>query len=182
MVSGTHTVTTFARSTGIKPHPFRVQPLARRLTNTHTVVSSSSTQSAAFDQYSMVPSIIRAWAAVPDTVISASALCTNRQCRGANLRRTVTRPAAIKMLHIASTPHIENGVAETNNSASITSGGLVIHRPATCKTTASTSVMPTSRWIRRARNFDPTGTRPAASSGWNNISANAVTPAKPAAM
>ena len=56
-------------------------------------------------------------------------------------RRKTATSAAAKSAHMAITPQAENGVGETNNNASITSGGLVSQSPATCTITAATRVV-----------------------------------------
>ena len=62
--------------------------------------------------------------------------------RSPNRRRNEARSATAKMAHMAITPKGENGVGDEKRRASIMSGGLVIQRPATWITTATTSVPP----------------------------------------
>ena len=59
-----------------------------------------------------------------------------------NRRRNAARSATAKIAHMAITPKGENGVGDVKISASIMSGGLVIQRPPTWITTATTSVPP----------------------------------------
>jgi hypothetical protein len=59
-----------------------------------------------------------------------------------NRRRNAAKRATAKIAHIAITPKGENGVGDAKVSASSMSGGLVIQRPPTWKTTAMTSAPP----------------------------------------
>ena len=86
---------------------------------------------AALDQRSIVPSIRAACTTVQITITTASETCADRQNRGRTLRRVAARNAVVKIAHIAITPQAENGVGERNNSASMTSGGLVSQSPTT---------------------------------------------------
>ena len=52
------------------------------------------------------------------------------------------KSATAKIAHMAITPQGENGVGDTKRRASIMSGGLVIQRPPTWITTATTSAPP----------------------------------------
>ena len=65
-----------------------------------------------------------------------------RHVRSPNRRRSKAKSATAKIAHIAITPKGENGVGDTKRRASIMSGGLVIQRPATWTTTATTSAPP----------------------------------------
>ena len=62
--------------------------------------------------------------------------------RSPNRRRSVAKSATAKIAHMAITPQGENGVGDEKRRASIMSGGLVIQRPPTWITTATTSVPP----------------------------------------
>ncbi len=62
--------------------------------------------------------------------------------RSPNRRRNAANSATAKMAHIAITPQGENGVGDVKVRASIISGGLVIQRPPTWITTATTSAPP----------------------------------------
>ena len=68
-----------------------------------------------------------------------------------NRRRSAAKSATAKIAHMAITPQAENGVGDVKRRASITSGGLVIQRPPTCITTATTSTPPIQRCMRRPR-------------------------------
>ena len=59
--------------------------------------------------------------------------------RRPNRRRSAAKNATAKIAHIAITPQGENGVGDEKRRASIMSGGLVIQRPPTWTTTATTS-------------------------------------------
>ena len=71
--------------------------------------------------------------------------------RSPNRRRSATKSATAKIAHMAITPKAENGVGDVKRRASIMSGGLVIQRPATWTTTATTSTLPIQRCVRRER-------------------------------
>ncbi len=99
-----------------------------------------------------------------------------------SLNLNTAKQVVAKIAHMAMTPHIENGVGDANNSASITSGGLVIHRPTICTTTLNSNAIPSHRCISlEIISFNP-GRKPAASKGWHSKIAKATTPAKPATM
>ena len=57
-------------------------------------------------------------------------------------RRNAAKSATAKIAHMAITPKGENGVGDEKRSASTMSGGLVIQRPPTWITTATTSAPP----------------------------------------
>src|SRR5262245_16924608 len=90
--------------------------------------------------------------------------------------------ATRKMAHMAITPQAEKGVGDVKRSASITSGGLVIHSPTTCMITAATNNVPVQRCTRRAWYGESPGKRPPISKGWNIIKASPATPARQATM
>ena len=71
--------------------------------------------------------------------------------RSPNRRRSAAKSATAKMAHMAITPKGENGVGDEKRRASIMSGGLVIQRPPTWITTATTSAPPIQRCARRPR-------------------------------
>ena len=68
-----------------------------------------------------------------------------------NRWRSAAKSAVAKTAHMAITPQAENGVGDAKRRASITSGGLVIQRPPTWITTATTSTPPIQRCARRLR-------------------------------
>ena len=115
------------------------------------VAPRTSAQSAAFDIVSIVPSTSMPWTTLPATITTASDICAMRHVRSPNRRRSAAKSATAKMAHIAITPKGENGVGDAKRSASIMSGGLVIQRPATWITTATTSAPPIQRCARRPR-------------------------------
>ena len=80
--------------------------------------------------------------------------------------RDAARSAAASRVHMAMTPQSENGVGERRRSASITSGGLVIHRPPTCSATVATSAAPTEACARRPRGPARPGSLPPTRRGW----------------
>ena len=80
-----------------------------------------------------------------------------RQVRGRSRRRSAARSATAKIAHIAITPKGENGVGDVRRRASIMSGGLVIQRPTTWITTATTSAPPIQRCARRPIRPDSPG-------------------------
>ena len=111
---------------------------------TFMVAARTSAQSAAFEIVSIVPSISMAWTTLPATMTIARGIWTIRhvRARSPNRRRSAAIIATAKMAHMAITPQGENGVGDENVRASIMSGGLVIQRPATWITTATTSAPP----------------------------------------
>jgi hypothetical protein len=130
-------------------HARRPRDVARYLhtrnsTMTIVVATRTSAQSADFDIVSIVPTISMAWTTLPTVMITASDMWAMRHFRGANpnRRRSAAKNATAKIAHIAVTPKGENGVGDIKRRASIMSGGLVIHKPATWTTTNTTSVPP----------------------------------------
>ena len=118
---------------------------------TFRVAASASAQSTALDAVPIVPSISIACTTLPVTITAASAVCAGRQRRGRTRRRSAASSAEAKTAHMASTPHGANGVGDRRSRTSITSGGLVSQRPATCRATAPTSAVPVQRCTRRPR-------------------------------
>ena len=111
---------------------------------TFMVAARTSAQSTAFDTVSIVPSMSMAWTTPPTTMTIARGIWTIRhvRARSPNRRRSAAIIATVKMAHMAITPQGENGVGDAKRRASIISGGLVIQRPPTWITTATTSVPP----------------------------------------
>jgi hypothetical protein len=66
----------------------------------------------------------------------------DRHVLSPNRRRKAAKNATAKIAHMAITPKGENGVGDTKVRASIISGGLVIQRPPTWTTTATTTAPP----------------------------------------
>ena len=119
---------------------------------TFMAAARTSAQSAAFDTISIVPSTSMPWTTLPATMTTASDIWAMRHVRRPNRRRSAARSATAKIAHIAITPKGENGVGDANRRASIMSGGLVIQRPATWTTTATTSAAN----IRQSAKAEPT--------------------------
>ena len=109
---------------------------------TFMAAARTSAQRAAFEIVSIGPSTSMAWVTLPATMTTARDMCTMRHVRSPNRRRSKAKSATAKIAHIAITPKGENGVGDAKRRASIMSGGLVIQRPATWTTTATTSVPP----------------------------------------
>ena len=74
----------------------------------------TSTQSAAFEIVSIVPSISRAWTTLPTTMTIANGIWTIRHvcARSPNRRRSAAMVATAKMAHMTITPKGENGVGD----------------------------------------------------------------------
>lgn len=169
----------------MRPLFFRRASCQRRRSKiARAVTAITIMQSAILVKVSIVPSMSRACTTVPTTVTTASRTCTRRHVVTLILsrRRNTANKAAAKTVHMAITPQAEKGVGDVKVRASITSGGLVIQRPATCVTTASTRPKPQIRCHRfEARGASP-GKSPAASRGCNSSKASAAMPANPEIM
>ena len=123
----------------------RVQ--VRKSAMTFAVAARTRAQRIPFDTVPIVPSISSACTTLQAAISITNAVWPRRQILGrirSGLRRAASR-AAPNTAHMATTPKGENGVGEVKSSASITSGGLVTHRPATWLATTMTSAIPTAR-------------------------------------
>ena len=109
---------------------------------TFMAAAKINAQRAAFEIVSIGPSTSIAWTTPPTTMTTAKDMCTMRHLRSPSRRRNKARNATAKIAHMAITPKGENGVGDAKRSASIMSGGLVIQRPPTWTTTATTSAPP----------------------------------------
>src|SRR5690349_10734752 len=102
----------------------------RKSAITLAAAASTSTQSAAFETISIVPSIRTAWSALPATMTMASSVWAIRQVRGRipSRRRNAASSATAKIAHIAITPNGENGGGVETSRAIIIEDGLAIQR------------------------------------------------------
>ncbi len=111
------------------------------------MAAATSSEKAAFETVPIAPSISSAWTMVLTTITSASAVWPIRQAAGdrRSRRRTAASRAVAKTAHMATTPKGEKDVGDWKSRASITSGALVIHSPATWATTSATRTTPSHR-------------------------------------
>ena len=107
--------------------------LRHSVTSKCAIARRSKAHSTAFEIGSMVPSINNACTTLPTTITQAKTTWIVRQTlsRSHWRLRNATLSAEANTAHRATTPQTEKGVGDRNRNASMTSGALVIHSPAT---------------------------------------------------